>query len=141
MVYVCFVELTLAAALKDKDRLMLMHPLLNHDSTRTNWRLYLGVGILSAFAGYLISALPQLIVPIACVSLAVWLIYSGLQGQRDGRMASSPMRLLPWLVYQQNCLRARWLQLCYFTERSLWWQLSLRRPWQSREQRFPRTSL
>ena len=116
-----------------------MLPLLIRYSSRANWQVYLGVGILSALTGYFLSAMPQLILPIACVCLGVWLIDCGVRENTDGAMAPSPLRLLsrcmPWLIYQQSCLVARWWQLRYFADRQRhsWWKVSYRRPWLSRE--------
>jgi uncharacterized membrane protein HdeD (DUF308 family) len=63
----------------------MMDPQFLRDPKRTSWQVYLGVGILSALAGYGLSALPQLIVPVVCVGLSVWLIYFGLRSTRAGR--------------------------------------------------------
>jgi hypothetical protein len=64
------------------------------DRRRTGWQIYMGVGILSTLAGYLLSALPQLIVPTACVGLSVWLIYSGLREHPARATVPSPADLL-----------------------------------------------
>ena len=62
-----------------------MDPESVHDPKRSTWQVYLGVGILSTLAGYVLSAIPQLILPLAGVGLSVWLIYSGLRNKRAGR--------------------------------------------------------
>lgn len=54
--------------------------------SRITWQVYLGVGILSALAGYVFSAYPLLIVGVLCAVLAIWLISSGLQ-ERGGESA------------------------------------------------------
>jgi hypothetical protein len=100
----------------------------------TNWQVYLGVGIMSALMGYLLSALPQLIAPLVFITLSVWLIYSGLQDRPDRAIVPSPMEVLrrsqTVLVYCQSCSRARWGQFRFGVERSRWWQMSSRRAWQ-----------
>jgi hypothetical protein len=71
----------------------MMEPPSMRDSKRSSWQMYLGVGILAAIAGYALSAMPQLIVPVVSVGLAVWLIYSGLRRHRDQAIDRSPMEL------------------------------------------------
>lgn len=63
----------------------MMDPQSVRDPKRSSWQVYLGVVILSTLAGYVLSAMPQLIVPLAGVGLSGWLIYSGLRNKRAGR--------------------------------------------------------
>jgi uncharacterized membrane protein HdeD (DUF308 family) len=61
----------------------MMDPQSVRDPKRSSWQVYLGVGILSTLAGYVLSAIPQLIVPLTGVGLSVWLIYSGSRKHRE----------------------------------------------------------
>ena len=56
---------------------------INQRRSRITWQVYLGVGILSALAGYVFSAYPLLIGGVPCAGLAIWLINSGLQEKTD----------------------------------------------------------
>ncbi len=77
------------------------------DPRRTGWQIYLGVGILSTLAGYLLSALPQLIVPTACVGLSVWLIHSGLRKHSARVIVPSPADLLHRVLSSWRSLAGR----------------------------------
>jgi uncharacterized membrane protein HdeD (DUF308 family) len=57
-------------------------------SKRISWKVYLGVGILSALAGYVFSAVPQLIGLVLFLGLAVWLISSGMRERGEGSVTA-----------------------------------------------------
>ena len=88
-----------------------------HNRKRARWQMYLGVGILSTLAGYGLSAVPQLIVPMSFVGISIWLIYSGLQRRPDEAVVPSPVdlaqRTLTKLTYWRRCLKSRWGQYRY----------------------------
>jgi hypothetical protein len=62
----------------------------NQRRSRITWQVYLGVGILSALAGYVVSAYPLLIGGVPCAALAIWLISSGLRERIDIAERSGP---------------------------------------------------
>jgi hypothetical protein len=82
------------------------------NSKLRNWQVYVGVGMLSALGGYLLSALPELIAPAACVGLSVWLIYSGIQENAELALVPSPMEMVrrssALLMFWRSRLRVRW---------------------------------
>ena len=107
------------------------------NSKGAGWQLYLGVGILSALAGYILSAWPQAIGPLACAGLAVWFIYTGLQENAGQAMVPSPRELARrfWalLTFWRGRLRSRWAQVRYGAGRPSRWEMAAGRGWQGRE--------
>jgi len=62
----------------------------NQRRSQITWQVYVGVGILSALAGYVFSAYPLLIGGVPCAALAIWLISSGLQEKTDESATPGP---------------------------------------------------